>query len=583
VSRARAKEPLPPGPSREPAWLRIAIIAAAAVLLTGLFSTEIGDPDFWWHLKTGQYVLEHRALPVPDPFSYTSNSGAPAYPGEEQTRYFNLTHEWLAQAMLYSIYSAAGFPGIVFCRALLLATFCAVVGILAARRRGSFLAGLLAAFAAVPIATMYAADRPFLITFLLLAVFVAALEFRRGLWLLPPLAIIWANCHGGFFLGWIVLAAYSVEAAILRRQGRAPADAMRVWLVSASAIAASGLNPNGLRVLETLIHYRESVLTSTLFEWKSPSLWGPPYTFDILLFACALVLALSWRKVRYADWILFAAFAAAALSALRNVMLIAFLAPILIAAYFPWRIRFPRFSMTAALAVLVSGIAAGAVEGRLFRFGVEAWRFPQGACDFLLARKIAAPLFNTYGDGGYMIWRLWPLQRVFIDGRALNESVYQDYLRVVSNTDSVRNKMTGPRNEVLSRHGVRVMVTNSFEYVTGAVYPLVLALGDPGAAEWKLIYDDPQSLIFYLNPPPEIPVFEDKSARVITHMETECAQYVEHAPLLPECARSLAEVSAAAGDIERARRMLALYLGQPVAHSPRALELLRQLPPRPEN
>jgi hypothetical protein len=67
------------------------------------FSGEIRDTDIWLHLKTGQHTLGTRALTVPDPFSYTSNLSSSAYPGEAKTRYFNLTHEWLAQIIMFLV------------------------------------------------------------------------------------------------------------------------------------------------------------------------------------------------------------------------------------------------------------------------------------------------------------------------------------------------------------------------------------------------------------------------------------------------------------------------------------------------
>src|SRR5581483_10003052 len=110
--------PQPPRPSRLPdRWLGTAMVVLAALCLMGLFSTEIADTDFWWHLKTGEYVVQKRALPAPDPFSYTSDLGKPAYPGEERVRRFNLTHEWLAQAVWYLVYRAAGFPAVVLFKA----------------------------------------------------------------------------------------------------------------------------------------------------------------------------------------------------------------------------------------------------------------------------------------------------------------------------------------------------------------------------------------------------------------------------------------------------------------------------------
>src|SRR6516225_10439327 len=97
--------PSRPAPSAPPAWLRPVILLLAPLLLLTLFTGEIADTDIWLHLMTGRHTLEHRALTVPDPFSYTSSINSAAYPGEAKTRYFNLTHEWLAQAAMYVIHS----------------------------------------------------------------------------------------------------------------------------------------------------------------------------------------------------------------------------------------------------------------------------------------------------------------------------------------------------------------------------------------------------------------------------------------------------------------------------------------------
>src|SRR5581483_1141665 len=194
-----------------------AMVVLAALCLLGLFSTEIADTDFWWHLKTGEYIWQHRSLPVPDPFSFTADLGAPAFEGEARVRYFNLTHEWLGQLLWYAVYRLAGFPGVVLFKALLLTAFCGIAGLLAARRTGSRYWGLAAAGAASSLAVLFSVDRPALLTFFFVAVFVWILERGSPLWLLPVLALVWANCHGGFFLGWVVLGAYAAGATIRRR------------------------------------------------------------------------------------------------------------------------------------------------------------------------------------------------------------------------------------------------------------------------------------------------------------------------------------------------------------------------------
>ncbi len=571
-----ATEVASPPERREPAWLRPTVLVLAALCLIGLFSTEVAGFDTWWHLKTGDYIAHFRSLPVPDPFSYTTNLGKPAYPGEEQVRHFNLTHEWLAQVVLYGLFAAAGAPGLVLFKALLLAALCGLTGLIAARRSGNFYAGVAAAFATSMVAVEFASDRPALISFLMVAIFVAIFEFRRPLWLLPPLALLWANCHGGFFLGWVVAGAYSAEAAIQHFRKRPIEDAARIWKVSALTIAITFLNPNGFHVLDTLFRYQKSYLTSTLIEWRSPYLWGPPYSFDILLYGATAVLLYSWRKVRVSDWLLFAAFAAASLAAYRNILLIGFLGPILIAAWFPRRFRQPRWIGFAAIPALLALLAAGIVQGKSFQLRAALWEYPTGAADFLRAHSISQPMFNTYEYGGYLIWRLWPLQRTFVDGRALNESVYLDYRRILYNSGSPANILGSEAQKLLDSYHVRVIVMNTFEYVTGAFYPLGLALGNPATTDWKLVYDDPQSLVFMRDPPPDIAVL-DKARLSIEHMEAECALHIEHEPEYPLCARSLGDLSLRAHDNERAKRMLGLYLSNSTEKDPSAEQALRNL------
>ncbi len=360
-------------PSALPArWLKAATLLLTGVCLLGLFSTEIADSDFWWHLKTGQYIVEHHSLQAPDRFAYTSAAPA-AYQGEQQVRHFNLTHEWLSQVLMYLVYAVAGFPGIILARAVLLAAVCGLAGFLAARLSANFYAGIAAAFAAASVLTAFAADRPSLVSFLGVAVFVCLLELRRGYWALPPLALLWSNCHGGFPLGWVVLLAYCAGTLSFRRDAAWARESRQLWLVTVCAIAASGINPNGFGVVSTALAYRRSPMTANLIEWRPPSLWGAPYGFDILLYAAALVLVLSWRKVRLPHWILFAAFAGASLMAFRNIPLIGFLGPVLIAAYFPFRVKVPAGLAWAAPILAAAGIAVGLAQDRFPRLRVAAW------------------------------------------------------------------------------------------------------------------------------------------------------------------------------------------------------------------
>jgi hypothetical protein len=199
------------------------------------------------------------------------------------------------------------------------------------RRCGGFYRSLAAACATAGMAIRFALDRPYLITFLLLAATIAILEYRRWLWLLPPLFLIWANCHGGFFLGWLVLAAYSAEALWQRAADvREPLDLQR------PLGAALG------RQSQRISHSAGAALLPREQRHQKSARMGASRMVRLQRIHHSVarrraLMLWAWRRVRIVDWILFAAFAAAAFSAQRNTILVGLIAPIVIVSYFPWK------------------------------------------------------------------------------------------------------------------------------------------------------------------------------------------------------------------------------------------------------
>lgn len=533
--------PATPKTTPAPRWLRIGTLALAAVAMLAWFSPASGDNDAWWHLKTGQYIVEHHRLPVPDPFSYTTYMGKPAYPGEEITRYFNLTHEWLAQAILYLVYSAAGFPGLVLFRALLLAGVCAIAGFLALLRSGGFYRAIGASIIAGSVAISYTSDRPGLFTWLLLAVTLLILEQRRRLWLLPPLFLVWANCHGGYFLGWAAMGAYCAEAWLSRRRGRGTGGERRLWLACAASVAICGLNPNGFSAIPVLLNYHRSAIQSRIWEWKSPTFW-PPQPFNVVLAATVAMMIWARRRVRPADWLLFGLFTLATVTAARNLMLTGVLGPVLLAGYLPWKRGTANAARYAAPLVLSSLAAVPMVRGEAFQLRAIESNRPAGAADFLLAHHVTARMFNSYNNGGYLIWRLAPHQQVFIDSRALNESVYQDFRHIANYEPQAA--------ELLDRYGIEAIVMEGFEDITGIIWPLPLALAASPRDDWKLAYSDSTAFIFMRHPPEGVAPLPNTS--VVPGIEAQCRYHLEQNPSDPLCATALMDLFLRQGDRQRA-------------------------------
>lgn len=556
MSTRAATPTAPPAPkprATAPPWFRWVLTLMAGVYLMGLFSTASGDSDMWWHLRSGKYIWENHRLPVPDPFAYTTDSGTPVYSGELTTRHFNLTHEWGMELIYYLVQSKFGFPGLVLFRAFLLTFFCGITGWLTWRRSGSYYRGLAAAVYATTLAILFASDRAFLATFVLVPLTVAAFETRRCLWLLPPTFLVWANLHGGFVMGWAVAGVYSAEALYLWYRGKPLADERKVWTVSTLSVLASLLNPNGLGVLAVMLHYRDSPLQLSISEWNYPA-WWPPDFFNLLMVGTAVVLLWAGRRARLRDWLLFLVLGTSAAMALRNVIFIAFVGPMLLATYIPvWKREVPAILEYPVAAFFLFAIGIGIAHGRTFELRMDDYRYPKGAVDFLREHGIRGRLFNTYEAGGYLMWRLWPDDRVFIDGRALNEQVWNDYIHIAFNADYQGGKTT---QQLLDSYGVDVIVMNGFDY-KGQLYYLPAALADPVQKKWKLVFADPKAVIFMRTPPPDVKPLPSLDA--LTGLENQCTFNVKMG-LAPRCAQSLADTFMKIGDWKRGREWAKNYL-----------------------
>ena len=538
-----------------PTWLRPLLLGLTALLFLTWFTGEVGDTDIWLHLMTGRHTLETRALTVPDPFCYTSNLSSTAYPGEAKTRYFNLTHEWLAQIIMYLTHAATGFPGLVLLRAMLLIAFCGLVGLIVWWRTGGFYRSLAAAIAAGAVAINFQQSRPFLVTFVLLAVTMAILERRRWLWALVPVFIFWANCHGGYFMGWVMLGAYCGEALIQRLRQRPVEGERQLWLVSIASFLASAINPNGFRVIEIMLYYRASSIQAGNLEWQYPAFWLPPYGYAVVLIGSLAAMLISRRKTRPVDWILYFVFAAASLMAVRNTSLMGLVGAVLLGAYLPvWKRAIPAAAEFAAATLVVVAIALAVQGGGVFQLRAAEWLLPTQAADFLQAHNVSGRMFNTYENGGYLVWRLWPTERDFIDPRGLSEEAYADYSRILYYADSNGGKSS---EELLAKYGIEVLVLDGFDRFTGRIHTLAAALADPKQTEWKLVQADNRSIVFMRQPPPGVQPLDNSLA--LESIGTQCQQRIEHDPKQPACASGIADFYRLMGDKAQAAQWMSYY------------------------
>jgi hypothetical protein len=177
-------------------WGRL-LLASLPALAFLLGCTPMSDFDVWWHLRTGQLILQSGAVPRVDLFTYTN-----------ATRPWIDVH-WLFQVGLALLYSVGGASALVLVKATAGAT---IVGLSLLGRRPDQPAWPLA-LAWLPGVLMLSgrlSERPELVSLVLLAVYLAVLarapEKPRWLWVLPVVQLLWVNCHGFFAMGPLVLA-----------------------------------------------------------------------------------------------------------------------------------------------------------------------------------------------------------------------------------------------------------------------------------------------------------------------------------------------------------------------------------------
>jgi hypothetical protein len=114
-------------------------------------------------------------------------------------------------------------------------------------------------------------------------------------------------------------------------------------------------------------------------------------------------------------------------------------------------------------------------------------------------------MFNTYGNGGYLVWRLWPMQKDFIDPRGLSEEAFADYQRMIEYAPDV--------DQLLDKYGIQVLVLDGFDPFTGHVRRLTFALSDPSQTAWKLVQADEKGVVFMRDPPPGVQPLNNAEAQ----------------------------------------------------------------------
>jgi len=467
------------------------------ILVLGLFilgARPVTDPDVWWHLRTGQLIIQNHQLFHADPYSFTR-------PGEPW-----VDHEWLSQIIIYGVYRVAGWGGLIAGFAALIT---AAYWILFLRSPGRpFVAGVMTVWGALASVPSWGV-RPQMFTLVLASVLLLLLDrsYQRPnvLWWTPVLVLIWVNLHAGYALGIALLAIFLVGDAVELAFGHedaahSGARLRTLALVLATSLVAVPLNPYGMAMyrypLQTL-HSR--AMLAYIGEWASPDFHQPRYLIVLCMMLTTMLLpVLSPRRLRARELLLLAVTMYAALRSVRHIPIYVLAATPLLSALVQARLQAsgkmglfaaPALPLSRIKAVVNGVLLAGLIIFVIVRFRyvvgrqaeAESKEFPQAAVSFLATTRPPGPLMNHYNWGGYFIWKLYPDYKVYIDGRA---DLYGDsFLDEFGAAYQVKGKSW---RAPLEHYGVRTVVLPPDA-------PLVIVLQTTSA--WRAIFSDRQTVV----------------------------------------------------------------------------------------
>jgi hypothetical protein len=484
-------------------------IAAVLVIIALPVTRSIQDPDFWWHLRAGQLIIQHGGLLGNDPFTYTV------------ANHHWTMHEWLNEVFFAVEYAIGGLGLIVLI--LSAVTWLGLVAVMQKARlrhpgRGVLGLGmLLAVVAGFPIW----GPRVQMITFAFsaLTLFLVERYLMRGgkaMWIMVPLFVLWSNLHGEFVIGLGFMAVILIAELVggwLRMPDPAPRARLRPLLyLLIACTAVSMINLNGPSILFYAIGTQASAAQQSLIEeWFSPSFhdWEV-LVYGVMLLTLAMLIVFN-RRIRARDVALVLVTTALSLQSARHIALfvaaatpvfidqLAMATPRMRAAYRRFRgapaaartrtrAQPPLLFRLTACGLLMAGLGAVYVAWLVPKMQLQAYsltyaqEFPVCAAQWLAGAPEPLNIFNQYGEGGYLAYALSSRgDKVFIFGDAalMGDQMLYKYADVETVTPSW--------DSIIRNAGTDIVL-----------YDINTPLADvmEHAADWTKVYQDGLSVAF---------------------------------------------------------------------------------------
>jgi hypothetical protein len=479
-----------------------------ALAFTPLSVKLLGDAGIGWHIRNGQQMLATHAVPRFDPFSF---------------RYWQpwFAWEWLYDIVVGKLEAWCGLNGVVWLTAVVIATVFAGTFRLAVARGTNLLLAFVLTLLAISASMIHFLARPHVLSWLFALAWFWILDSTerngpegrrsRWLWALPLSMLLWVNVHGGFLLGFVLLGIYwigSLWTWMTKQETRLEESLEKIASghrvrqlagVGLLSIAASFINPYGWKLHEHIYSYLSNrFLMDHIEEFQSPNFHGiAQKCFLALLLIAVATLSVRGRRLRLSEILLMLFAMYAGLYASRNIPVSSMLLVLIIGPLLPslnaWgfvqrmstvdsQLRGQLWPMFATAVVLLIAANGGHLGSTLFMNAhFDAARMPVAAVDFLEHGGVKVPVLSPDYWGGYLIYRLYPPNKVVIDDRHdfYGEAFLKSYLAVMH--------VEPGWDEFLKQHQVGYMLLPRRAALAAVISET------PG---WKPLYSDDVAIVF---------------------------------------------------------------------------------------
>ena len=479
------------------------------MFLGGGGRTMLADGDTGWHIRTGDYILEHHAVPHQDIFSFTRPASS------------WYAWEWLSDVIFSNLHHAWGVKAVALLAGVLICCTATVLFGQMLWNGGNIFLSLAAALLANGASMVHFLARPHLFTFLLLAISLWILARDRKqpsglIWLLAPITALWVNLHGGFLALIVCLGLTATGYGLQWLFSRNSLDLFflrRYASVAAVCAAATLINPYGWGLHMHIVEYlRSSFVMDTVQEFQSPSFRGEyMLQFEVLLLGGIGISGILLAKNRFVEALLILFWAQASLTSVRHVPIFVIVStPLLVAQlsefWNEWTVGKARNSMAGIfrdlgnefsgnglrltiwgpIAVIVLGMSMSSAKADVWPGDFPKTHFPIGLVnqyESLLA-PVTGPMpriFTSDQWGDYLTYRFYPRIRIFIDGRSdlFGAAFGKEYLQMAQG---------GYKWESL---------LDSYQ-IDVAIVPVEWPLGEllKRSPRWKVVKDDGLGILF---------------------------------------------------------------------------------------